>query len=138
MAVSHVGPYNASLERCLSKPDFIETFYRDFVAGSDDVRALFAGTNMARQQALLAEILTMLGLAMLGNEEALSNLERAARTHGKNHLDIRPDLYGVFRSALLRTAAEFDPEWDPVVGTSWRVVIDHAIEYMTHPSFTNA
>lgn len=122
--------FNASLERCLDDSNFIPTFYERFLASSEDVRRKFALTDFFDQEKRLARSLRVLGAAMQGDFAALRHLNARAESHDRRHLDIRPDLYLLWEDALMKTAAETDPEWSSEVEEAWRVVLIHAIHYM--------
>lgn len=88
--------------------------------------------NFPDQERRLARSLRVLGDAMLGDMAAVRHLASRAESHDRQHLNIRPHLYEIWRETLIATAAEHDPEWSTDVAECWNVVLIHAIHYMTH------
>lgn len=122
--------FSSSLERCLRKPQFTHEFYVRFLFSSDDVRRKFDLTNFDEQEKRLARSLRTLGAAMEGDPTALRHLNARAESHDRNHANIEPHLYILWRESLMRTAAEFDEEWTEDVADAWGAVLDHAIHFM--------
>jgi hemoglobin-like flavoprotein len=129
--MTEVAAFTASLDRCLGEPRFIPEFYQRFLAASEDVRHKFAMTNFDDQEKRLARSLRVLGAAVTGDPAALRHLAKRAESHDRYHLDIKYELYDLWRESLLATAAQFDPHWNEETDNSWQVVLDHAIHYMT-------
>lgn len=115
----------------MREPRFISHFYSRFLSSSDEVRHKFAMTNFDDQEKRLARSLRILGAAIGGDPAALRHLAARAESHDRHHLDIRIELYDLWRESLLATVAEFDPHWSDETDMSWQVVLDHAIHYMT-------
>lgn len=122
--------YNASLERCLQHPSFIESFYQEFLDASPEIRARFAATHFQRQSLLLTKSLRLIGGASEGTRESLRELTERAETHSKQRLDIRPELYEFWKTALLETAAATDSDWNDESASAWSIVLDQAIHHM--------
>ncbi|MCC7436024.1 MAG: globin [Methanoregulaceae archaeon] len=129
--MTEVAAFTASLDRCLEEPRFIPEFYQRFLSASDEVRHKFAMTNFDDQERRLARSLRVLGAAVTGDPAALRHLAKRAESHDRHHLDIKYELYDLWRESLLQTASEIDPHWNDETDTSWQVVLDHAIHYMT-------
>lgn len=128
--MAEVLVFSSSLERCLKKPLFTREFYVRFLFSSEEVRRKFDMTDFDAQEKRLARSLRTLGSAMEGNPNALRHLAARAESHDRNHANIEPHLYILWRESLMRTAAEFDDEWTEDVADAWGVVLDHAIHYM--------
>lgn len=119
-----------SLERCLASETFIPTFYDRFLSKSPSVRAKFARTDMASQGQKLSKSLRMLASAVAGEAEGLHELSERAETHGRRHLNITPDMYELWSSALLSTACEHDASWTPETEAAWTHTVQLVVDYM--------
>ncbi|WP_054774622.1 globin domain-containing protein [Methylogaea oryzae] len=51
-------------------------------------------------------------------------------SHAKSGLDIGPELYELWLSALVNTVAENDPKFDAELDAAWREVANHGISVM--------
>ncbi len=120
-----------SLERCKKDDTFMDAFYKRFLATSTEVANKFRYTDFERQHRMVVESLEISARATEGDHEALQALHKQATLHSRKHLDIRPELYQHWLDAILTTAAEVDPLWDEQVGTAWRTILQHVINYMT-------
>ncbi len=68
---------------------------------------------------------------MKGDLHALAQLNARAESHNRRHLNIKPELYVLWKATLLATARQFDPDWTSYVRESWESILDSAIQYMT-------
>ena len=124
------GLFHESLDRCLSSESFIPTFYERFTASSEDVKLRFARTDFEKQNKMLTRSLSLIAAATEGKPEGLRELNERAETHDRYHLKIKPELYELWRSAVLETAKEFDNQWNDEVDKAWQHILDFAIAYM--------
>ena len=122
--------FHHSLERCTASENFIPAFYDRFVASSDDVKLRFVNTDFEKQNAMLVKSLLLIEAATEGKTEGLRELNERAETHDRYHLKIKPELYELWRAAVLQTASEFDPAWNDEIEKAWQHIIDFAIAYM--------
>lgn len=122
--------FNSSYERCQSKPGFLERFYEILLGSSEEVRAKFQHTDFARQTMILKASLFILMLVSSGTPEVLQHLERLAQLHSRKQLNIRPELYDLWLSCMLKAVAEFDPAFDEQTEQAWRSVLQHGIDYI--------
>jgi hemoglobin-like flavoprotein len=122
----------ASLKRCLAKPDFLLDFYGIFMASSDEVREKFAKTDFKRQTRVLADSLWVMAVAAQAPREspAWGDLPRLAAMHGRQGLDIRPELYDGWLDCLVQAAGKHDPQFSPEVEDAWRGTLAVGIEYL--------
>ena len=127
---SHLDTFVLSLDRCLGFEAFIPAFYSAFLSSSDEVAQKFARTDFGKQELKLAQSLRTLAGVMTGDAAALQHLNARAESHDRRHLDIRPELYELWRENLMATAATFDPDWNDYVRESWDSVLSIAIRYM--------
>ena len=131
MSKSSTTLFLASIERCDRDADFLTRFYLRFMDSSDDVRDKLRNTDLAVQNRMLRRSLELAAAAARGEREGLNELLMRARTHDRDHLDIAPALYALWREALIATAAEHDPDWDAEVEEAWRAVLGFMVEFMS-------
>jgi hemoglobin-like flavoprotein len=122
--------YVGSLTRCLGIPSFLDRFYEVFVASSPEVAEKFKDTNFAKQKLALRQSLYLMVMAADGGEGAAAYLQRIAERHGRDALDVRPELYEIWMDALVATARELDEEFDDETEALWREMIRPGIEFM--------
>ena len=130
MERSHKQEFLDSLNRCSQDDQFMAMFYRRFLATSPEVRKKFRDTEFSRQERVLLRSLQLSASATDGDPVALRELHSLAESHDRHHLDIRPELYEYWLDALVETAWEFDPEWNPQIEESWRHTLGHVIHHM--------
>lgn len=121
--------FNDSLERCAAHAGFLHRFYALFLASSGEVAGKFEHTDFRRQTRLLRTSLYIMMLSGDDPEERV-HLERLAERHGRNGLDIRPELYDLWLDCLIRAAAEADPKFDARCAGAWRRLLRPGIEFM--------
>ncbi len=115
---------------CESGDDFFDTFYGDLADRVPGVGAMFANTDMRKQNALVQEgIGALIGCAE-GDTAAAAELARLGRLHGRDVLNIQPDLYAGWADALRHAVAQFDPEHTDLVAAAWGEVLADGIELM--------
>ena len=122
--------YVNSLTRCLGDPAFLDRFYERFLESSPEVAEKFRHTDFARQKIALGQSLYLMVMVAEGGEAAVAYLDRIAERHGRNNLDVRPELYDVWLDALIATARELDPEFGDETEVVWREMIRRGIEIM--------
>jgi hemoglobin-like flavoprotein len=127
---THKALFVKSLNRCIEKEGFIPSFYRRFLASSEEVRFKFRDTDFEAQYKRLEDSLFLVAAATYGQTEGLQHLRERATTHSRQHLNIKPEFYELWRSAILATAREYDREWDEEVEAAFESILGFAIEYM--------
>jgi hemoglobin-like flavoprotein len=127
-----VDVFRRSLHRCLADPAFLQSFYDAFIGSSEEVREKFKGTDMGRQKRMLEDSLYVMAMALQRgfDSPARGDLPRIAERHSRKGLDIRPELYDLWASSLVETAARYDPEFTPEIERAWRETLTAGIEYM--------
>ena len=119
-----------SLRRCNSDPTFMDVFYRNFLASSEEIAAKFANTDFKRQNEMLRKSLHMIILSCGGHDEGDSYLLEIAKRHGRNDLKIKPEMYELWLTSLMVAVQEIDPEYSSEVDLAWRETMQHGIQYM--------
>jgi len=130
MAPNELESFDDSLARCYARDGFLERFYELFLEASPEARAKFAGTDLAQQRRMLKASLVLMMLAAGGKTEGMVHMERIADVHAKHKYDIPGPLYDVWLDCLIRAVSEFDPEYTPELGATWRRVLQPGIEFM--------
>lgn len=120
----------SSLERCAAREGFIPTFYERFRGSSREIRARFLTTDFTKQHGMLLRSLRLAAGAVTGEAASLAELWARTETHDRHHLNIPAWMYKEWLDAALATAAEFDPDWSPVVEDAWQMVLGHVAAHM--------
>lgn len=133
MAPSSVPPgtihiAEESYRRCQAEA-FFRAFYDRFLASDEKVRAKFANTDFTRQIKLLQHSIGL--LFVYAKRRNPSILERIAARHGRDDVDVPPDLYPLFVESLMATVKAFDPHYGAEVEQAWRMAIAPGIEFMS-------
>ena len=123
--------FNDSLARCLHGDRLFQRFLELFLTSSEEVRAKFHGTDLAKQRRMLQSsfymLLEYIGVASL---ESRTFLERIAHEHSKHGRDIPPHLYDLWLDCLLRAVKECDPRYSPEVEAAWRYMMEAGIAFL--------
>jgi hemoglobin-like flavoprotein len=125
-----IGEFAESLSRCLADGGFLDRFYELFVESSPEIAEKFRETDFERQKQALSSSLYVMVMALERQAPALAYLERIARRHGRQDLDIRPGLYAVWLDCLVRAAKEYDPLFSKETEQLWRESMQFGIEFM--------
>jgi hemoglobin-like flavoprotein len=118
----------ASYHRCAEQPAFFRTFYDRLLASDPRIPPKFAHTDFERQDKLLKHALGL--LIIYAKRPNPSLLERIALRHTRNGVDVPPDQYQHFLSALEQAVAAHDPEYRPDLGTAWRAALAPGLAFM--------
>lgn len=130
--VSHRDLFLASLDRCIESEEFVPAFYKRFLATSEDVEWKFRNTDFELQNKMLVRSLRLVAAATKGEREGLQELRERSETHDRHHLNIKPELYDVWRDAVIETAREYDWQWSVQIEEAWMKTLTYAINYMVH------
>ena len=120
----------ASYDRCCQAPDFLQTFYRNFLAACPEAVPRFAGTDFDTQTRLLRHAIGLLLIFPNQPNKEPGLLSRIAERHSRRDLNIDPALYRPFVDSLLATVKQYDGEFSSAVETAWRETITPGVEYM--------
>jgi methyl-accepting chemotaxis protein len=102
--------------------DLVQVFYTRLFATAPAVEALFAGTDMPRQQAVLLRTLVLVRKAL----RDLDAIVPALRALGARHLayGVRPEHYPVVAAVLVAAMAEVaGPAWQPRYERAWSAAL---------------
>lgn len=117
-----------SLSRCSKDAKFLDRFYELFMASSPDVREKFAETDFERQKKVLSDSLFLM-LTAAGTTSGFAHvqLEKLAKRHSREDLDIKPEWYDLWLDNLMRTVSEFDPDYSEEIDNAWRESLKDSI-----------
>src|SRR6056297_1656439 len=121
-----LAEFHRSLERATAEPEFLDRFYKSFMAISPKIQRVFEGTDMAKRK--LKSSLHVMTLAVDDAPGADDYMRFLGRTHRRLNLD--PAHFDLWKGSLLKTAAECDPEFDDRTQAIWAEVIGNGIELM--------
>jgi len=119
-----------SYGRCLNDKQFLEKFYRRFLASSPEVKKKFENTDFEKQKNLLSNGLNMLIMHAGGNSIAANVMNRLRDSHSAAKMDIRPGLYELWKRSLLETVRECDRKFDDQIGADWNAVLSIGIQHI--------
>ena len=123
-----LAEFHRSLERASAEPEFLDRFYKSFMAISPKIQRVFEGTDMARLKRKLKSSLHVMTLAVDDAPGADDYMRFLGKTHRRLNLD--PAHFDLWKGSLLKTAAECDPEFDDRTQAIWAEVIGNGIELM--------
>jgi len=104
--------FRQSVNRCTQSDAFVPSFYKRFLASSDEIRNNFQTADFARQIKMIIASLKLSANAMTGDPDSLRELNERAESHDRHRVDIKPEFYVFWRGALITTAKEFDAQWN--------------------------
>lgn len=113
----------------INEKTFFDAFYENFFASSPYIANHFRNTDMDKQKKMLEKSFYSLFIFYATNN-ANDYLKKIAERHGKHGANIPSDLYDLWLESLIKTVAEYDPEFDVDIELSWRVVLSSGITYM--------
>src|SRR5438045_9074905 len=94
----------ASYDRCCQAHEFLQTFYKNFLAACPEAVPRFANTDFKTQTKLLRHAIGVLLIFPNQPNKEPNLLSRLARRHSRRDLDIEPRGYGPLVSAHRTTA----------------------------------
>ena len=109
-----------------SATPFFESFYRHFLE-DQRIADAFSQTDMNRQVSMLRKSFFHL-VAFYVSHEPSAELERIAVIH--NRLGISSNFYDLWLDALVKSVAEFDPQFDQATELAWCWALSPGITYM--------
>ncbi len=130
MDESVVNAVKQSYGRSLGNHELMDEFYKRLIGSHPDIAKMFAGIDMKKQQVVLKQSLSMAILFPRDNLIAKHAMDRVRKTHARDQLNVRPELYEYWLSALVGVVAESDPEFTPELERQWRDVLAHTISFI--------
>jgi hemoglobin-like flavoprotein len=110
---------------------FFGAFYDNFLRMSPAAAEHFAKTDMERQKKMMEK--SFYGLFIFyATQNANDYLESIAARHSHHDLNIDPTLYDDWLDALIETVKDYDPQFNPEIALSWRIILSPGIAYMKH------
>ena len=119
-----------SYGRCLASGDVLETFYQEFLKSSPEIKVRFANTDFDNQKKLLKHGINLMIMFAGDGFAGQSGLKRIRESHDHNHLNIKPELYGLWKSCLMSAIKQHDYKFNDLVEASWNAVLDKGIDYI--------
>lgn len=120
----------ASLKRCLASPEFLDLFYKNFLAMSTDIAEQFKNTNFGFQKIMLKSSLHIMVIMAQGGMKNSDSMDKLATVHNREHRNIKPEWYYDWLDALIQTIKEIDPSYDAKLERLWRTAMQPGIAYM--------
>lgn len=140
MAVSSAAVNNVreSFDRCLKQPNFIENFYQKLFTYDAGIQPKFSNTLFTVQKALVTNGLKKLLAYAEGDAAAQGELDLIKKSHAKSQMDIKPEWYAHFISALIATAKEMDPSYSPSLDGDYKAAMQPGIDIIKSGYFEGA
>jgi len=130
MSEKEVESVKSSLGRSLHNGDVFGTFYNMFLECDNRVTEQFAETDWEEQKRLLRQGVNKVIGFWEGSFTSQKALERIRYTHGKDRLNIPPDLYGCWVESMIAAVKRYDPDFDPALEQQWRDVLWQGAEFI--------
>lgn len=115
-----------SYGRCCASDTFFDTFYDHFLASSPEIRDKFVNTNMASQKLLLRQ--GILNVVLYARGMPGTKLKALGCSHSRQGMNIRPELYKLWFSALAASIREHDQESTIETILAWREVVTKSVD----------
>lgn len=122
-----VNDVRNSFGRCTYSPGFLDDFYDNFLSKSPEIAEKFKNTDFAKQKEALKQGLGFLILFAKDHSVAKKKIAELGISHNKSHLNIRPDMYPLWQSALLETVEKHDKQFNFDLKNKWIQVITFGI-----------
>ncbi|HYE36847.1 globin [Methylocaldum sp.] len=120
-----------SYTRCRLTGTFIDDFYNAFVASSPKIEEKFRKTNWDTQKKLLDQGIRHLILFFYEPSSVTAEkMIQLGESHSRSGLNIEPELYDFWISALMATVAESDPKFNPELEKAWEIVVERGISVL--------
>ena len=120
----------ASFGRCGLNPDFLDSFYKNFLATSPEVAALFKNTDFKKQKKMLQMSLSMLLTYAMGTGVVDGYMQQLSEKHSRRGLSIDPRHYSSWQNSLMKAVKQYDPKLTPELEQAWRASLNKGIELM--------
>lgn len=121
-----------SLGRALEHmPDLTDQFYKELLSNNEEIRLYFKNTDFNKQKHLLHGAISMVVMFDAGDETAVKVLADIRRTHNRKHMNIRPELYGVWEECFISLISRADTECDSTLEKEWRRIVSKATKYIS-------
>lgn len=124
----HLQQVERSYGRCTLSAGFFDDFYRNFLKASPAIAPYFSKTDMAKQKQLLRAGISHMILAAKGNLISTKKIKQLGESHNRHHFNVRPELYGLWEQALLKTVQSHDPDFGITLQMAWHNVLSIGIE----------
>ena len=128
VAAKSIDAVKASMQRCLSKPEFINRFHDEFM-GNTEVLEKFNNTNITMQKVILKSTLHLMLNSALGTPGV--GMLRFAVSHDRNNKAIPAHLYQYWLDAMVSAVKTTDPQFSPELESDWRKVMQPGIDFMS-------
>jgi len=125
-----ISKVRLSYGRAIAKSAFLPRFYDIFLESDRAIARKFVGTDLEKQQELLAMSVNMVILFPQENKIAKNAVGRIRKSHSQNGLNIEPRLYELWKSSLIQAVSEHDVEYTAQIEASWQKVLQIAIDHI--------
>ncbi len=126
-----IEKFNDSFERCNSDSQFYDLFFIRFMDSSEEIRGIFANSEIGRIKKMMKDALFYKMLASGGALHAIEKLEKLAHFH--KDLGIERRHHDHWLDVLMGVVEEVDPRYSAEVDHAWREVLGIGLQIMKAP-----
>lgn len=128
--VMDIKKVQASFGRCCLNPNFLDAFYKNFLATSPEIAALFKNTDFQKQKRMLQMGLNMLITYAVGTGVVDGYMQQLSEKHSRRELNIEPRHYTSWLNSLMTAVKQFDPKYTPELEQAWLACLNKGIAVM--------
>ncbi len=120
-----------SFGRCCTQDEFWDRFYQRFTNSSGEIRDMYKNTDFDKQRALIRNSVSFAIMYAKNEGKGLAGMkiDQAAELHKRENLNIRPDMYPLWVTALTSTLQDLDPLYEDGLSEAWAEVMAPTINY---------
>ena len=119
-----------SLGRCLNHGSLFKRFYELFIQQNSEIAEKFRDTNMHAQEGVLKNGINLAIMFAEGDPVGLNGIQRIRKSHCKDKLNIKPDMYSLWLDSFMQVVSEIDPNFDDEIENEWRNLLQETIDYI--------
>lgn len=107
--------------------EFYDTFY-EILTQDAQVAKHFEGVGEARRAFFAKTSIPTLIMYVMGSPLAEKRMRSLAKTHGRDQINVHPDLYEFWLETVIAMLWKYDEEFDEELEVIWRRAIRKGIE----------
>ena len=120
--------FNDSLTRCLADERFMVAFYGLFLDANEDIKQKFANTNFDHHHKMFEQ--SLYSIISVSEPNSASEQDLMALAHKHQDMDIKREHYDIWQDCLLKTVADFDPQFNEDIHQAWEHILKRGIDFM--------
>jgi hemoglobin-like flavoprotein len=123
--------FNRSFQRAISPNTygFYKLFFQKLNAEDPQIASLFSNTDSDQFVKMLIQSIDSI-MSYSATQKANKELQRIAKLHGREQLDLPARFYDIWLDCILETVKELDQQYDKQTETSWRILMKPGLTYL--------